>query len=160
MALLTAKTIGVIIPSLGDLVHGKDAPMFLVMRPQEPPTFTMGKGTFTTDAHGTKTIDDALLHITVPNFGIDFYAFVDEHYVRVMTLTADLQLPVALDVDANSQIVPLLGDLTKAFTNASRHQLRAALGVARTISPRPSRCCSGWPVGSSARCSSRSRCRR
>ena len=119
VALLTAKTIGVVIPSLGDLVHGKDAPMFLVIRPQDPPTFTMGKGTFKIDMNGQKVIDDALLHIHVPNFNIDFFAFVDEHYVRIMTLTADLELPVALDVDATNKIVPLLGDLTQAFTNVS-----------------------------------------
>ncbi len=119
VALLTAKTIGVVIPSLGDLVHGKDAPMFLVIRPQDPPTFSMGKGTFKLDVNGQKIIDDALLHIHVPNFNIDFFAFVDERYVRVMTLTADLELPVALDVDATNKIVPLLGDLTQAFTNVS-----------------------------------------
>ena len=115
VALLTAKTLGVVISSLADLVHGHDAPMFLVVRPQKPPTFTLGKGTFATDAMGMKQIDDALLHVAVPDFHLDFYAFVDERYVRIMTLNADLAIPVSLDVDASGKIVPLLGDLSKAF---------------------------------------------
>ncbi|HEY7956837.1 MAG TPA: hypothetical protein VII38_16145, partial [Polyangia bacterium] len=114
-----SKTISVVIPSLDDLTHGADAPMFLVIRPQAPPTFTLGKGTFKVDSTGVKTIDDALLHISVPKFDIDFYAFVDERYVRIMTLGADLELPVSLDVDAAGKIVPLLGDLGKAFTNVT-----------------------------------------
>ncbi|HZS38098.1 MAG TPA: hypothetical protein VFF06_14775, partial [Polyangia bacterium] len=117
VALLSSGTIGVVIPSLADLVHTGDAPMFLVFRPQAPPTFKLGKGTFKVDAMGKKTIDDALLHVSVPNFLMDFYAFVDERYVRVMTLGSDLELPVALDVDGMGQIVPLLGDFTAAFTN-------------------------------------------
>jgi MYXO-CTERM domain-containing protein len=117
VALLSSSTIGVVIPSLSDLVHVGDAPMFLVFRPQAPPTFKLGKGTFKVDAMGKKTIDDALLHISVPNFLMDFYAFVDDRYVRVMTLGSDLELPVGLDVDGMGQIVPLLGDFTAAFTN-------------------------------------------
>jgi MYXO-CTERM domain-containing protein len=118
VALLTAKTISVVIPSLSDLTHG-DAPMFLVMRPHAPPTFSLGKGTFKTDMNGMKQIDDALLHVHVPKFTIDFYAWVDERYVRIMSLNADLEIPVALSVDAMGKIVPQLGDFTKAFTNVT-----------------------------------------
>jgi len=118
VALLTAKTIGVVIPSLSDLTHG-DAPMFLVMRPHAPPTFTLGKGTFVTDMNGMKKIDDALLHVHVPDFHIDFYAWIDERYVRIMTLNADLNIPISLEVDAMGKITPLLGDFAKAFTNVT-----------------------------------------
>jgi hypothetical protein len=118
VALLTAKTLSVVIPSLSDLTHG-DAPLFLVIRPHEPPTFTLGKGTFKMDGSGMNKIDDPLLHIHAPKFSIDFYAFVDERYIRVMTLNADLEIPLGLDVDAMGQITPILGDLTKAFTNVT-----------------------------------------
>jgi hypothetical protein len=116
VALLSSKTVGVIISSLSDLTHGDDVPMFLVFRPAEPPTFTMGKGTFKTDPQtGARSVDDPLLHIAVPKFGIDFYAFIDERYVRIMTLTSDLDLGVSLDVDAQGKLVPLLGDVKNAF---------------------------------------------
>ena len=115
--LLDAKTIGVIIPSLSDLTHGGDAPLFLQMRPAQEPVITLGAGTFKTDMNGVKVIDDPLMHISVPNFAIDFYAFVDDRYVRVLTLTADIVLGASLDVDSKGELVPLLGDLSKAFTN-------------------------------------------
>ncbi len=117
-ALLSAKTVGVLINSLSDLTHGADAPMYLLMRPSQPPTFVMGKGTFKTDPTTMqRTVDDPLLHITVPKFAIDFYAFIDERYVRIMTLTADLELGVSLDIDATGKLVPILGDLKNAFKN-------------------------------------------
>jgi hypothetical protein len=118
VAQLSAKTVGLIIPSLADLVHVPDAPLFLSMRPAQPPTFTLGKGTFKVDPmSGMKSIDDPLLHVKILDFAIDFYAFVDERYVRIMTLTSDIDLPISLDVDAMGQLVPLIGDVSSAFTN-------------------------------------------
>jgi hypothetical protein len=90
--------------------------MFLAMRPEKPPTFTMGKGTFK-DENGKRVVDDPLMKISVPTFNIDFYAFFDQHYVRLMTLTADLEIPVSLDIDNMGKIVPVLGELTSAFKN-------------------------------------------
>ncbi len=117
VALLTSKTVGVLIPSLSDLIPSGTAPMYLVMRPQQEPSFTIGDGTFDVDMNGKKTIKDPLLTIAMPNFAIDFYAFFDDRYVRIMTLTADIAMPLSLDVDDKGQLVPLLGDLTKAFSN-------------------------------------------
>ncbi len=117
VALLSSKTIGLIIPSLSDLVHVPNAPMFIALKPSLPPTFTLGKGTFTTDAQGRTVVDDALLHIHVPNFAIDFFAWVDDRYVRIMTLTADVELPLSLEVDAAGALTPVFGDLTQAFKN-------------------------------------------
>ena len=117
VALLSSKTIGLIIPSLQDLVHVGDAPMFIALKPAMPPTFTLGKGTFTTDAQGRTVVDDALLHIHMPKLSIDFLAWMDDRYVRIMTLTADVELPLSLEVDNAGKLTPIFGDLTKAFTN-------------------------------------------
>jgi MYXO-CTERM domain-containing protein len=118
VAQLSAKTVGLIIPSLADLVHLPDAPLFLSFRPAQPPTFALGKGTFKVDpTSGVKTIDDPLMRVQIANFAIDFYAFVDDRYVRIMTLTSDIDLPISLDVDAMGQLVPLIGDVSSAFTN-------------------------------------------
>ncbi|MDB4965674.1 MAG: hypothetical protein JWN44_1363 [Myxococcales bacterium] len=119
VALLSSKTIGVLIPSLSDVVHVGDAPMYLSLKPSQPPTFTLGKGTYKTDAMGRVTVDDALLHIKIPSFAIDFFAFADDRYVRIMTLNADVELPLSLDVDADGKLNPVFGDLTKAFTNVT-----------------------------------------
>ncbi|MSP62790.1 MAG: hypothetical protein EXR72_21150 [Myxococcales bacterium] len=115
VAMLNTSTVGLLMPSLADLVHVNNAPMFLVMRPQQEPVITIGAGTFTVE-NGKKKIVDPLLRIDVPKFAIDFYAFFDDRYVRILTLTADLSIPVMLDVDAMGQIVPII-DLDKAFKN-------------------------------------------
>ena len=91
--------------------------MFLVIRPQVEPTLAIGDGTFDLDVNGKKTIKSPLLTVTAPKFAIDFYAFIDDRYVRILTLTADLSIPIGLDVDGMGQLVPILGDLTKAFSN-------------------------------------------
>jgi hypothetical protein len=119
VALLSSKTIGLLIPSLQDLVHVGDAPMFIALKPSLPPTFTLGKGTFKKDDQGRNVVDDPLLHIHVPGFAIDFMAWVDDRYVRVMTLNADVELPLSLEVDAAGALTPVFGDLTTAFTNVT-----------------------------------------
>ncbi|MCU1283239.1 MAG: hypothetical protein JWM53_6785, partial [bacterium] len=119
VALLSSKTIGLIIPSLQDLVHVGDAPMFIALKPAKPPTFTLGKGTFKMDAQGRNVVDDALLHIHIPDFSIDFMAWVDDRYVRIMTLHAIVELPLSLEVDAAGKLTPVFGDLTKAFTDVT-----------------------------------------
>ena len=60
VALLSSKTIGLIIPSLQDLVHVANAPMYIALLPSQPPTFTLGKGTFKMDAQGRNVVDDPL----------------------------------------------------------------------------------------------------
>ncbi|HXU72453.1 MAG TPA: hypothetical protein VN947_24190 [Polyangia bacterium] len=119
VALLSSKTIGLIIPSLQDLVHVGNAPMFIALEPSLPPTFTLGKGTFKTDAQGRTVVDDPLLHVHIPQFAIDFFAWADDRYVRIMTLHADVELPISLEVDGAGKLTPVFGDLTTAFSNVS-----------------------------------------
>jgi MYXO-CTERM domain-containing protein len=111
--LLSTQNVGLIIPSLADLVHVVDAPVYLAMRPQKPPTFQLGKGTFNADG----SVGEPLMMVSVPDFNIDFFVLVDDRYVRIMTLVADLQLPISLDIDQDGKLVPLLGDVGSAFTN-------------------------------------------
>ena len=106
-----------LIPSLNDLTHGANTAVQIVIRPQQPPTFTLGKGTFKTDGMGKRVIDDPLLHLNIKDMAIDFYVYIDERYVRFMRQTADVNVPISLDVNAMSQILPMIGDLDTAFGN-------------------------------------------
>lgn len=117
VALLSSATLGTLIRSIEDLTRGQPAAMSIVLRPQQPPTFALGKGTFKTDGMGKKTIDDPLLKIGMKDLALDFYLFMDERSVRLMRLTADVALPLSLDVDDKSQLVPILGDLGEALQN-------------------------------------------
>jgi len=113
--LLTSETLAILMPSFIDLVHGTVAQMVLGLRPQSPPTIVLGEGT--TDADGN--ILDPLLDVNFTGLEIDFYGMVDDQWIRLMTLVADVHLPINLDVDDQGQLVPVLGDLDNAFSNLS-----------------------------------------
>lgn len=115
--MLSSGLLSALIPSINDLTRGANSAIKLVGRPQQPPTFVLGKGTYKTDAMGKKIIDDPLMHVVIKDMALDFYVFIDERYVRFMRQTVDLDLPLSLDVDAMNQIVPLLGDLGQAVGN-------------------------------------------
>lgn len=116
--LLASDTFNVIIGSLKDLTHGVKSPLFLSLRPQNPPALTLGAGTIMVNAMtGEKTIVDPLITVDLKDLAIDFHVLVEERYTRVFTMTADVILPLAIDVDMTGKLVPLLGDTTEAFKN-------------------------------------------
>lgn len=109
---ISTGTFSVLLPSIGDLVGGGNAPMELVLRPQAPPTIDLGLGTVSDSG----VIEDPLLTLNLNNLEIDFYVYTEDRYVRLMTLDTDIGVPLALDVNADNQLVVLLGDLTEAIT--------------------------------------------
>jgi MYXO-CTERM domain-containing protein len=114
--LLTTDTITLIAGSLGDLIT-ESSPVALGLRPQRPPTFTLGLNTFI-DNGGEPEPDDPLLDILFEGMEIDFFASIDGHYVRIFTLVADIHLPIGLQV-ADGELVPVIGAVDDAFTNLS-----------------------------------------
>jgi hypothetical protein len=81
----------------------------ITTRPGAPPTVKIGGGT------DVKT--DPLLTITLPKFGVDFYVFAYDRYVRTFTFTGDVTVPVNLQTgkdpktNPNGGILPVIGDL-------------------------------------------------
>lgn len=103
----------ILVPSLGDLLGGQVAPLVLSLRPQSPPTFDLGAGTFTSDGK----IDQALLTVNLPGLEIDVFAFIDQRFSRIFTVKTDVALPIGLQLNPEGQIVPVLGDTANAFKN-------------------------------------------
>ena len=68
----------------------RPAPMAIVLRPQTPPHIEIGGG--------TDVATDPLLHLTFDQLSLDFYAWSLDRYIRVMTATMDVALPVNLMV--------------------------------------------------------------
>lgn len=112
--LLNSETMAILFPSFVDLLHGEVGQIVLGLRPQKPPTIELGLGTFIDGE-----IDEPLLDITLPELDIDIFGMVDDSYIRLMTLTADVNLPLNLTVNADGELEPALGDLENAFTNLS-----------------------------------------
>ena len=115
-AMISSGTFALFLPSLKTLTEGKNVPVTLALRPQKPPTFTLGEGTYTTDSSGKPTIKDPLLTLTLPDLAIDFYVLGDERYIRVFRVTGDLAIPLLLFPDGKGKLQPVIGDLSTAFT--------------------------------------------
>ena len=79
---LNAGTLSVIVGSLGNIIEDRKAPLELVLRPQTPLTFTVGAGDMT----------DPLIHIGISDMRIDFYAWMEERWVRLLTMGVDLNV--------------------------------------------------------------------
>jgi hypothetical protein len=111
VALLSTSTFATLLPSLRELTGPGNAPLFLQMAPQQPPTAKVGAGTIDPDSGD---LIDPLLTLEWDNLDIHFYAFFHERFVRVFTINADLVIPLGLDV-TDEGIIPVLGDFSQAF---------------------------------------------
>src|SRR5690606_14227682 len=118
VAQLSTDTIGLLSRSLGKLVEG-NSPMAIGLRPQSAPTITLGKNTFKDDGSGNMVLDVPLLDIGFKALEIDFFAMVDEQYIRVWTVVADVNLPIGLQTTGMGELTPVIGDTAQAFTNIS-----------------------------------------
>lgn len=118
IAQLNTDTLSLLSRSLGDLVESS-APMAIGLRPQSPPVITLGKNTFKDDGAGNQVLDEPLLDIKFTGMEIDFFASVDDQYIRTFTLVTDLHLPIGLQVMGMGEITPVIGSISDAFTNLS-----------------------------------------
>jgi hypothetical protein len=103
-ALLNSDTIGLLIPSFKDLARQKQkAPLALMIRPQSPPSLTVGKG--------TDLAVDPLLNVKLDKFNIDFYLWSSDRFMRAFTASFDIVAPVNLDVTEQSELVPVINEV-------------------------------------------------
>jgi MYXO-CTERM domain-containing protein len=100
--LLNVGALGIIVPSLMNLVDSQTAPMLIVLRPQKPVGMTIGTG----------TTDDPSIQLGIPGMMADLYAYADERYVRAFTLGLDLNaginLAIVPDQHGNPALLPTL----------------------------------------------------
>ncbi|MGE3546471.1 MAG: hypothetical protein AB7L28_21270, partial [Kofleriaceae bacterium] len=117
-AQLSTDTVKILTPSLGALVQG-NSKMAVGLRPQSPPSITLGKNTFVDDGNGGKKLTEPLIDLRFTGLEIDFYAAVDDQYIRVFTIVSDVHFPVGLQVTGAGQLSPVFADPDDAFTNIS-----------------------------------------
>jgi hypothetical protein len=118
VAQLSTDTLSLLSRSLGKLVAG-NAPMAVGLRPQSPPVITLGRNIFTDDGMGNKTLTEALIDIKFTGMELDFFAAVDDQYIRVFTVVSDVHFPVGLQVTGMGELAPVIGAPDDAFTNIS-----------------------------------------
>ncbi len=117
-AQLSTDTLSLISRSLGNL-NDNNSPMAVGLRPQSPPTITLGKNTFMDDGMGNKKLVEPLLDLKFTQLELDFFASVDDQFIRVFTVVADVELPIGLQTTAMGEIQPVIGEIDNAFTNIS-----------------------------------------
>lgn len=110
---LESGTLGPLLPSLQKLTHGEAVPLTIVIRPVNPPTATIGQGTFTASG----AIAEPILRLDWPRLELDLYARLEDRDVRLFTIAVDVALPLGLRTDGCNGITPIVGDLMNAFTN-------------------------------------------
>jgi hypothetical protein len=100
------------LPSLRNLTGG-DRPVAVGIRPQAPPAIALGANTF--DAGGA--VFDPLIALAFAGMEIDLFASVEDQPIRVLTLVANVQVPLGAKIDAGGSVVLVPGAATA--TNVS-----------------------------------------
>ncbi len=95
---LSTGTLGVLAPSLAHIALDPKAPVQLVLRPQTAVAFTLGDG----------SAQDPLLHVAINDLRIDMYAWVEERWVRILTVALDLNLGMNLTVTKDANMLPVI----------------------------------------------------
>ncbi|XXY49493.1 hypothetical protein WME91_56770 [Sorangium sp. So ce269] len=89
--LLNSGTLGLLAASAKDLALQRESQQVaLVIRPQVPPRVTFG--------NGTSFSDDPLIRIKLERASFDFYIWSLDRFIRFMTATFDLDVPMNLAV--------------------------------------------------------------
>lgn len=116
-AQLNTDTLALVARSLSDIAN-KTGKVAIGLRPQSVPRQTLGRNLFV-DNNGTATLQEPLLDINFDKLEMDFFAQIEDQYIRLFTVVTDLHLPLGMQVNAMGQLQPVLGDLQQAFTNIS-----------------------------------------
>ncbi|MGC4114070.1 MAG: hypothetical protein QM765_05310 [Myxococcales bacterium] len=99
------------LPSLG-VISGnetQDAPMMVVLRPLGVPKLHIGEGTYNPS---TKKPIKPLLTVELTDLRIDIYALVEDRFVRLFTIAADVKVPLSIIAEGCPMtVLPALGDL-------------------------------------------------
>jgi hypothetical protein len=107
-SLLNSGTLGILAASLKDLgLQREQQQVAIVIRPGNPPTMTFG--------NGTDIATDPLLRLGLRDASFDFYIWSHDRFIRFMTATFDIDVPLNLDVTPEG-LVPVVGEL--AIDNA------------------------------------------
>ncbi len=98
---------------------GPSAPMAITLQPQEVPIAVIGANTVMPDPdnEGQFIFDEPLLTLQIPDLWLDFHAFFNDRWVRVISIQTDVEIGLGLAFDPDNGIIPVLGDLSTALRN-------------------------------------------
>lgn len=112
--LLNSGTLGLVANSLKDLgLQQESQQLGIVIRPQTPPSVQFG--------NGSNAETDPLIRVLMNEAAFDFYIWSNDRFIRFMTATFDLDVPVNLTVTPQGlqPVITKLGVTNGVVTNSS-----------------------------------------
>lgn len=116
-SVFSAQGIGVLFSSLATLVGSANPPLYIALRPSEPPVIDIGSGALETDAKGNTIIKDPLLDFKIPQLNFDFMLKLHDRWIRLFSFQSDVVLPLALTVKPGNKLGLVMGELSAALQN-------------------------------------------
>jgi hypothetical protein len=110
--LINSNTLGLIMPSLSDLLAGHaetPAPMRLRLTPRQPIDMSVGLGRYE-DQEGERVMVEPLIHLAAEDFTIQFELGLAGRYTRVATISTNLAVGLGLDLDADNNLMITMAD--------------------------------------------------
>lgn len=119
--LLNTGSLGLLVPSLGQITHADKYPWAvypasLTLTPTREPVVRLGSGQLNTSGSSPELVDP-LLEVVLDDVRIDFYALLEERWLRLMTIQADITLGLGATVNPANEIEIVIGDLAQAVTD-------------------------------------------
>jgi len=119
--LVNTGSLAVLMPSLNQLTHADRYnwsiwPARISIRPTLEPKLIIGEGK-TSGTSPNIALETPLITLRLPALELSFAAIVEERWVHLMTVTADVDVPLGLFAEPGGQIRLLVGDLANSVTN-------------------------------------------
>lgn len=119
--LLNTGSLGLLVPSLDQLTHADRYPWAvypasLTLTPTTEPVLRLGSGEV--DSSGASpALVDPLVEVVLDDVRVDLYAMLEERWMRLMTVQADITLGLGAVVNPANEVEVVLGDLTSAVSD-------------------------------------------
>jgi MYXO-CTERM domain-containing protein len=119
--LLNTGSLGLVLPSLDLLTHADKYPwavypVALRLTPTAEPVISIGSGELTPGG-ATPTLVEPLIRIVLDDVRLDLTALIEERWVHLLTVQADLTLDLGATVNPSNEVELVLGDLGQAVTD-------------------------------------------
>jgi len=142
--MISSDLFGLLLPSLGTLTRGANAPMLLSLNPRAPADIILGSGAyfecpdcpegtecdpggsgFCLDGDAAKVLEEPLINIAFDDLAIDFYAQVDDRYTRLFRVQFDMVVGVNLEFTPDNMLLPVIGEIAMDDVQASEGEILA-----------------------------------
>lgn len=119
--LVNTGSLSILMPSLQQLTHNDRYgwsvwPARVSIRPMGAPQLLIGEGR-TSGAAPNLVLESPLLTLRLPALELSFGAIIEERWVHLMRVRADVDVPLGVFVEPGGQLRLVVGDLANAITN-------------------------------------------